>query len=106
MINNYLRDYLVTEGIDKAGVFNCPSYDGAIVGYTDEGAVIYDYELMVEEYLSENHNTTREEAIDFINYNTIRTIPYMTDCMVPPIIMYPVQKIIKVQTDMFMEGKK
>ena len=106
MIDNYLRDYLVAEGHEHAGVFNCPSYDGAIVGYTEEGAVVYDFELMVEEYLSENHNTTRDEAIDFINYNTIRTIPYMTDCMVPPIVMYPVKKIIQVRTEDFMEEKK
>lgn len=96
MIDNYLRDYLVAEGVDKAGVFNCPSYDGAIVGYTDEGSVIYDYELMVEEYLSENHNSSRDEAIEFINYNTIRSIPYMNDGMVPPIIMYPVKQIRRV----------
>lgn len=99
MIDNYLRDYIVAEGHEHAGVFNCPSYDGAIVGYTDEGAVVYDFELMVEEYLSENHNSSRDEAIEFINYNTIRSIPYMNDGMVPPIIMYPVKQIRRVTVD-------
>lgn len=96
MIDNYIRDYIVAEGHENAGVFNCPSYDGAIVGYTDDGAVVYDFELMVDEYLSENHNCTRDEAIEFINYNTIRSIPYMKDGMVPPIIMYPVKEICRV----------
>lgn len=99
MIDNYLRDYLVAEGHEHAGVFNCPSYDGAIVGYTEEGAVVYDFELMVEEYLSENLNSSRDEAIEFINYNTIRAIPYMNDEMVPPIIMYPVKQIGRVTFD-------
>ena len=99
MIDNYLRDYLTAEGHEHAGVFNCPSYDGAIVGYTDDGAVVYDFELMVEEYLSENHNSTSDEAIEFINYNTIRSIPYMKDGMVPPIIMYPVKQILRVTVD-------
>lgn len=99
MIDNYLRDYLITEGYEQAGMFNCPSYDGSIVGYTDEGAVVYDFELMIEEYLSENPNSSMDDAIEFINYNTIRSIPYMNDGMVPPIIMYPVKQIRRVTFD-------
>ena len=99
MIDNYLRDYFVAEGHEHAGVFTCPSYDGAIGGYTDDGAVGYVFELMADEYLSENHNSSRDEAIEFINYNTIRSIPYMNEGMVPPIIMYPVKQIRRVTVD-------
>lgn len=88
MINNRLRDYLVTNGLETAGVFNCPSYDNSIVGYTSDGAVVYDYERMILEYMSENQ-CSRIEAIEFIDYNTIRSIPYMHRNMIPPVIMYP-----------------
>ena len=106
MIDNYIRDYIAAEGHENAGVFNCPSYDGAIVGYTDEGAVVYDFELMVEEFCKENPESTHDEAVEFINYNTLRTIQYMADNMIPPVIMYPLSRVIRVNPDMVKEVKE
>ena len=106
MINNDLRDYLVAEGLSNACIFNCPSYDGAIVGYSDSGALIYDFELMVEEFCKENPNSTYDEAVEFINYNTLRTIPYIADNIISPVIMYPLSRVIRVNPDMITEVKK
>lgn len=55
--------------------FDSPSFDTAIVGIDYFGRLIYDYDRMIAE-LMEADNITEEEAIDFIDYNTIRSIPY------------------------------
>ncbi len=61
------------------------SYDDAIVGVTTDNRVVYDYDKMVE-WLCENENFTEEDAIDWIEYNTIRALPYMGNR--GPIIMH------------------
>lgn len=85
MINNKLRDYIAEEH-EEAAIFNIPSYDSSIVGITDDGHIIYDYDKMVKEFMSEN-NVTMQEAIEFIEYNTIRTLPYIEEA-VRPFIMF------------------
>jgi hypothetical protein len=42
------------------------------------------------EYLMEEDDMTEEEAIEFIDYNTLRTVPYIEN---PPIIMMPMLEI-------------
>ena len=85
MINKELRDYIAEEH-EETVVFNVPSYDNAIVGLSDDGKVIYDYDLMVKEYITE-HQATEEEACEYLKYNTIGTLPYIEEC-VRPIILY------------------
>ena len=41
---------------------------------------------MVEE-LMKNDNISGEEAIDFISYNTLRSLDYQSDIMKPIVIM-------------------
>jgi hypothetical protein len=55
--------------------FDSPSFDTAIVGIDYNGRLVYDYDRMIAE-LMEKDNITEEEAIDFIDYNTIRSLPY------------------------------
>ena len=85
MINNELRDYIAEEN-EEAVVFNVPSYDNAIVGLSDDGRIIYDYDLMIKE-LTNDTALTEDEAIQYIDYNTIRTLPYIEE-QVRPIILY------------------
>lgn len=61
-----------------------PSFDRSIIGVTMNGAVIYDFDLMVEE-LMEDDEIEELEAIEFIEYNTIRAVAYMGENA--PIIM-------------------
>ena len=56
-------------------MFDSPSYDTAIIGLSINNEVVYDYDLMVD-YLVKQDNCTVEDAIDFIEYNTIRALPY------------------------------
>lgn len=67
-------------------VFDNPSYDDSIIGVSQDDRAIYSYEMMCEE-LMRDENFTEEEAIDWINYNTIRAIPYGG-----PIIMFDIER--------------
>ena len=78
-------DKLLDMGYTDSKTFLNPSYETAIIGVNTDGRVIYDYELMVE-YLIDNDNMTREEAVDYIDYNTIRSLPYVG--YKAPIVMY------------------
>ena len=84
-----IRETIIDMGYDNAVVFDSPDYDDAIVGITDEGRVIYDYEKMVDS-LVERDGITELEAIEFIDYNTIRALAYAGEYA--PIIMYPLYK--------------
>lgn len=63
-----------------------PDYTSAIVGMSDDYRVIYNYERMLD-YLVETENMSYEDAADFISYDTIRAINYISGNR--PIIMYP-----------------
>lgn len=66
--------------------FDNPSFDNSIIAVDYYGRLIYDYDLMVEE-LMKNDNISGEEAIDFIGYNTLRSLDYQSDIMKPIVIM-------------------
>lgn len=84
-VNLELRAELPEDAI----VFDNMSYDGSIVGVTTDGRVVYDYDKMVEE-LMEDEECSYEEAADWIDYNTIRALPYAGEN--GPIIMYSILK--------------
>ena len=84
-VNQQLRDELPEDAI----VFDNMSYDGSIVGVTTDGRVVYDYDKMVEE-LMEDEECSYEEAAEWIDYNTIRALPYVGEN--GPIIMYSILK--------------
>ena len=74
---------------EDAIVFDNMSYDGSIVGVTTDGRVVYDYDKMVEELMLDEE-WSYEDAAEWINYNTIRALPYAGEN--GPIIMYPILK--------------
>lgn len=61
------------------------SYDDALIGISDDNRAIYDYDKMVS-WLANEENLSEEEAEDWINYNTIRALPYFGANA--PIVMY------------------
>lgn len=71
MINPEIRKKLSEDAL----VFENPAYDESIIGQTFDGRAIYDVEKMAEE-LSKDDEIPLEEAIDFIDYNAIRSLPY------------------------------
>ena len=80
-INEYVRSELDEDAI----VFDNPSFDNSIIGMTTDGQAVYDYDKMVEELMKDD-NISEQEAIDWIDYNTIRAIPYAGE--MAPIIMF------------------
>lgn len=73
--------------LDNAVVFENPSYETAIVGYDIHSKrIIYDYNLMIY-YLEVNEQMTEEEAAEFIDFNTIRSLDYIENA---PIILYEI----------------
>jgi hypothetical protein len=81
MVNLSVRERL-TEG---ALVFDNPAYDNSIIGTTFDGRAIYDIEKMADE-LSTDDDISLEEAMDFIDYNAIRSLPYAGDKA--PVVVY------------------
>ena len=73
-INQDIRNRLHDDTI----VFDNMSYDNSIIGTTFDGRAIYDYDLMVEEFISDEECSS-DEAIDWIEYNTLRSLPYAGD---------------------------
>ena len=86
---------LVDAGYEDVIVFENESYDDALVGVSHDGRAIYSFDKMVE-WLCRKDGIDEEEAIEWIEYNTIRAIPYAGEKA--PIVMYdmPVEE----------EGKK
>ena len=60
-------------------------YSSAFIGVSTDNRAVYDYEKMVE-WLISTEGFTEEEAIEWIDYNTLRAIEYFKEDA--PIIMY------------------
>ena len=82
-----LKDLLNELEYTDTVVLENPSYLNAIIGITDEGALCYSYEKMIE-CLIEEDKMEQEDAMEFINYNTIRALPYASSMGVRPIVVY------------------
>jgi hypothetical protein len=80
-INEDVRSELCEDAV----VFNNPSFDNSIIGVTTDGQAVYDYEKMVTELMADD-GVSEQDAIDWIEYNTIRSIPYAGE--MAPIIMF------------------
>ena len=81
------KDILMDQGFENFIIFENPDYDSAIIGITENNQVVYDYEKMIEHLMQED-DIDYEEAVDFISYNTIRSLPYAGEGA--PIIMYSI----------------
>ena len=79
------KEHICELGYEDAIVFDSPSYVDAYIGMSHDGRVIYSYDKMIECLITED-GMTYEDAIEFIDYNTIRAIPYMGER--GPIVLY------------------
>lgn len=86
--NQDIREIICDMGYEDAVVFDNPSYDEAIIGVSEDGRIVYDFDLMVQ-CLVNNEDMTPWDAMDFISYNTIRALGYIPDA---PIIMYSIEQ--------------
>lgn len=64
------------------------SYDDALIGVSEDGRAIYNFDKMVD-WLVGKYGWSDTEAIEWIEVNTIRALPYFGEGA--PIIMYPLE---------------
>lgn len=79
------EEKILDNGYEDVLILKNYSYDDALIGISEDDRAIYDFDKMIE-WLMETENFTQEEAIEWIEYNTIRALPYMGEKA--PIIMY------------------
>ena len=80
-------DRLAAAGYEDVVIFENYSYDDALIGVSEDGRAVYDYEKMVE-WLVNKEGMPCEDAVEWIDYNTIRALPYAGASA--PIIVFPV----------------
>lgn len=77
-----LADY----GYEDVIILSDYGYDDALIGVTEDNRAVYDFNKMVEG-LCDKHGFSYDEAVDWIEFNTIRALPYAGPNA--PIVMYP-----------------
>jgi hypothetical protein len=79
------NEKLMDAGYEDVVIFQNFGYDDALIGVSEDGRAVYDFDKMVE-WLEVTAGMSTEEAIEWIEYNTIRALPYAGSDA--PIIMY------------------
>ena len=81
-------DLLCEYGYEDVVIFDNPSFDEAFIGVTEDNRAVYDYDRMADS-LAVSWGVSREEAIEFIDYNTIRALAYWENA---PVVMYRISQ--------------
>ena len=92
MTSKEVLEFLEEEN-PEAVLFENPSFEKALIGYTENNlgnlVAVYDYNEMIDS-LTEEYSTDSEDpytdAIEWIEYNSMRSLPYMGDNA--PVIIY------------------
>ena len=81
------KERLLDAGYDGVKFLVNEGYDDALIGVSEDGRAIYDFDKMVD-WLIEKYGWSDIESIEWIEFNTLRALPYMGSDA--PIIMYPI----------------
>lgn len=79
------RELLEEFDYENLVVFENPDYDSAIIGVSHDDRVVYDYDKMIKHLIDIEHMSI-EDAVDFISYDTIRSLSYRGNDA--PIVMF------------------
>ena len=82
------EDKLLDAGYENIKYLVNESYDDALIGVSEDGRAIYDFNKMVE-WLMNKYGWSEIESIEWIEVNTIRALPYMG--IDAPIVMYALE---------------
>ena len=80
---------LLDNGYEDVTYLTNYSYDDALIGVSSDNRAIYSFNLMIE-WLIEKEGLSMDEAIEWIELNTIRALDYSGEN--GPIIMYPLER--------------
>lgn len=78
---------LCDAGYDDVIIFEGDSYDDALVGVTDDGRAVYDYDKMVD-WIMQKEGCTSDKAMEWILYNTMGALQNAGP--MGPVIMYSI----------------
>lgn len=79
------EERLLNAGYEGVKYLVDESYDDALIGISEDGRAIYDFNLMIE-WLMNEYDWSEIESIEWIETNTLRALPYMGNDA--PIVMY------------------
>ena len=85
MNDKEVEQMLLDNDLEGTSFFTGDNYATAILGYTEDGNLVYSYDDMVD-WLMDNDDMDDISAREWIDYNVIRTIPYMGEKK--PVIVY------------------
>ena len=74
---------------DLADTYYIDDAEDALVGITDDNQLVYSYRKLIDVYMKKYGNTY-EEAADDINYNLLRSLPYVGEKA--PIIIWEIER--------------
>lgn len=84
------EERLLEAGYEGVVIFRDYSYDGALIGVTHDNRAVYDYDKMAE-WLAETEGWSYEEAVEWIDYNTIRALGYYGPDS--PVVIYRLEEV-------------
>ena len=82
------EERLIEYGYEDVKFLVNESYDDALIGVSEDGRAIYDYDKMCE-WLMNKYGWSDIESIEWIETNTLRSLPYMGNDA--PIVMYSLE---------------
>lgn len=82
------EERILDAGYENVTIFSGDTYDDALIGISEDGCAIYDFDLMVKWLMDKDPALTDIDAIEWIEYNVIRSLPYAGEKH--PIIMYSI----------------
>jgi hypothetical protein len=80
------KERLLYAGYENIKYLENYSYDNALVGVTEDGRAVYNYELMID-WLINKEGWTDNKAVEWIEHNVVRVLSHMGNDA--PIIVYP-----------------
>ena len=81
---NDVKELIADYEYEDVIIFSNPDYASAFIGVSEDNRAVYDYDKMVE-FLVNEDGMSVPEAIEFIEFNTIRALPYYENA---PIILF------------------
>ena len=81
------KERVLAAGYEDVLLSDNYSYDDALVGVTEDHRAVYDFDKMVD-WLMQTEGFDNMDAIEWIEYNTLRSLPYFGENA--PIVFYPI----------------
>ena len=83
------QDKIIQLGFEDTILLKDYDFETALIGVTTDGRAVYSYNLMID-YLVSLHSFTVEDAVEWIDTNTLRALSYMGTQA--PIIMFSLEE--------------